>query len=278
MLAYAADTQHEKIIRALALAVALVSRAPRAKPAHATRQASARHAPSQAGPRTPPSRTRQLAALELQLCSSCSDGRSGRHSDRHCQTDTATASLTRARCVWPPVCVCASHSSLRAQVEYGREDAADATISRLLHAQDDLLRYGGAYALALAYAGTSHNGAISHLLELAVSDVSDAVRRAAVTALGFVLADAPAQCPRVVALLSQVRAARRGAAPHVGREREARARPFRPTGAVLSSRAKRPLRPRRFGPRALAPASRFSAASSLACLAALPSLLSRPVA
>ena len=36
------------------------------------------------------------------------------------------------------------------------------------------------------------------LLHVAVSDVSDDVRRAAVLNLGFVLANVPEQCPRVV--------------------------------------------------------------------------------
>ena len=43
----------------------------------------------------------------------------------------------------------------------------------------------------------------SRLLHVAVSDVSDDVRRAAVTAIGFVLAGTPAQCPKVVKLLAE---------------------------------------------------------------------------
>ena len=49
------------------------------------------------------------------------------------------------------------------------------------------------YAIGLAYRGTSNNGAIQKLLHFAVSDVSDNVRRAAVTCLGFVLMNNPAQ-------------------------------------------------------------------------------------
>jgi len=41
------------------------------------------------------------------------------------------------------------------------------------------------------------------LLHIAVSDVSDDVRRAAVTALGFVLSRQPEQCPKVVSLLAE---------------------------------------------------------------------------
>lgn len=52
------------------------------------------------------------------------------------------------------------------------------------------------YAIGLAYRGTSNNGAIQKLLHFAVSDVSDNVRRAAVTCLGFVLMNNPAQVRR----------------------------------------------------------------------------------
>jgi len=69
--------------------------------------------------------------------------------------------------------------------------------------QDALLRYGGVYTLALAYAGTSNNNAIRKLLHIAVSDTSDDVRRAAVTALAFLLFKNPTQMPRLVQLLSE---------------------------------------------------------------------------
>jgi len=88
-------------------------------------------------------------------------------------------------------------------VQYGREEEADGTISQLLLDCNDILRYGGAYTLALAYAGTANNGAIRRVLDIAVADVSENVRRAAVTALGFILCYQPAQCPRVVALLAE---------------------------------------------------------------------------
>ena len=59
------------------------------------------------------------------------------------------------------------------------------------------------YTLATAYAGTGSNKAIRRLLHVAVSDVSNDVRRAAVTCLGFVLSSSPEQCPRVVSLLAE---------------------------------------------------------------------------
>lgn len=80
-----------------------------------------------------------------------------------------------------------------ALVVYGREEQADTWIEQLTRDQDPILRYGGMYALALAYKGTSNNSAIRCLLHFAVSDVSDDVRRAAVLALGFVLCGEPTQ-------------------------------------------------------------------------------------
>jgi 26S proteasome regulatory subunit N2 len=65
------------------------------------------------------------------------------------------------------------------------------------------LRYGGIYTVAMAYAGTGNNKAIRRLLHVAVSDVNDDVRRAAVTALGFLLFKTPNQVPRLVQLLSE---------------------------------------------------------------------------
>ena len=46
---------------------------------------------------------------------------------------------------------------------------------------------GGCFTIATAYAGTNDNTITQRLLHLAVSDVSDDVRRTAVTALGFLL-------------------------------------------------------------------------------------------
>ncbi|GAA5903367.1 proteasome regulatory particle base subunit RPN2 [Sporobolomyces salmoneus] len=88
-------------------------------------------------------------------------------------------------------------------VLYGKEAEADEMIENLLGDADAILRYGGVYTLALAYAGTGSNAAIRKLLHVAVSDVSDDVRRSAVTALGFLLFRNPQQVPRIVQLLSE---------------------------------------------------------------------------
>ena len=69
--------------------------------------------------------------------------------------------------------------------------------------QDPILRYGGVYTLALAYAETSNNDAVRQLLHIVVSDTSDDVRRAAVTSLAFLLFKNPGQVPRIIQLLSE---------------------------------------------------------------------------
>lgn len=92
-------------------------------------------------------------------------------------------------------------------VVYGQEEEADTLIEQMTRDQDPILRYGGMYALALAYRGTANNSAIRRLLHFAVSDVSDDVRRTAVLALGFVLCSEPEQvslCTQIVADLFEV--------------------------------------------------------------------------
>ncbi|CAI5480642.1 unnamed protein product [Closterium sp. Yama58-4] len=88
-------------------------------------------------------------------------------------------------------------------VVYGREEEADILIQQMTTDADPILRYGGMYAIAMAYRGTANNGAIRQLLHFAVSDVSDDVRRAAVLCLGFVLCAEPDQIPRMVSLLAE---------------------------------------------------------------------------
>jgi 26S proteasome regulatory subunit N2 len=59
------------------------------------------------------------------------------------------------------------------------------------------------YAIAMAYCGTADNGSIRKLLHVAVSDVSDDVRRAAVTCLGFLLFKQPEVVPKLVSSMQQ---------------------------------------------------------------------------
>ncbi|CDH08326.1 probable 26S proteasome regulatory subunit RPN2 [Zygosaccharomyces bailii ISA1307] len=90
-----------------------------------------------------------------------------------------------------------------ALINYGRQELADGLIDDMLSNENAVLRYGGAYTIALAYAGTGNNKAIKKLLHVAVSDSNDDVRRAAVTALGFVLLRDYTTVPRIVQLLSK---------------------------------------------------------------------------
>lgn len=90
-----------------------------------------------------------------------------------------------------------------ALLNYGREEKADGIINQLLEHGNPILRYGGAYTIALAYAGTGNNKAIKKLLHVAVSDSNDNVRRASVIALGFVLIRDYQTVPRIVELLSE---------------------------------------------------------------------------
>ena len=87
----------------------------------------------------------------------------------------------------------------------GCENNADGLIDSLATDADPLLRYGGAFATGLAYAGTGNAGAVARLLAAAVGDVSDDVRRGAVASIGFVLAASPDPnaLPATVALLAQ---------------------------------------------------------------------------
>ncbi|CAM9543493.1 unnamed protein product [Ectocarpus sp. 6 AP-2014] len=86
---------------------------------------------------------------------------------------------------------------------YSQEEAAEGMIEQLSRDRDPILRYGAMYAIGMAYCGTSNNNAIRRLLHVAVSDVSDDVRLAAVTCLGFVLFRTPEQVPRLVSLLAE---------------------------------------------------------------------------
>ncbi|KAH7126919.1 armadillo-type protein [Dendryphion nanum] len=90
-----------------------------------------------------------------------------------------------------------------ALIMYGRQEAADELINGLLDDPDPTIRYGGIMTIALAYCGTGSNKAVRKLLHVAVSDVSDDVRRIAVMSLGFVLFRKPGSVPRMVELLAE---------------------------------------------------------------------------
>ncbi len=86
---------------------------------------------------------------------------------------------------------------------FGQEEEAEPMIEQLTRDRDALMRCGGMYTIGMAYAGTGNNKAIQRLLHVAVSDVKDEVRMAAVTNLGFILFRTPEQVPRFVCLLAE---------------------------------------------------------------------------
>ena len=90
-----------------------------------------------------------------------------------------------------------------ALIMYGRQEGADELINGLLGDPDPTLRYGGIMTIALAYCGTGSNKAVRKLLHVAVSDVSDDVRRVAVMSLGFILFRKHNSVPRMVELLAE---------------------------------------------------------------------------
>merc|ERR1712012_711238 len=78
-----------------------------------------------------------------------------------------------------------------AMIMYGQEEVADTLIEQLVRDKSPLLRYGGMFSIGMAYIGTASNKAIRKLLHVAVSDVDNNVRRAAVISLGFVVINVP---------------------------------------------------------------------------------------
>lgn len=89
-----------------------------------------------------------------------------------------------------------------ALINYGAKDKAEGRIDEMLNDKDGVIRFGGVWTVAMAYAGTSDNRAVSRLLHAAVSESDDNVRRAAVIALGFVMFKSAAELPQLLELLS----------------------------------------------------------------------------
>ena len=85
----------------------------------------------------------------------------------------------------------------------GLRERADGFIAKMLADKDSIIRYGGMWVIAMAYAGCSDHGALNRLLHGAVSDASDDVRRAAVASLGFVMCQNSTELPRFIELLSE---------------------------------------------------------------------------
>jgi 26S proteasome regulatory subunit N2 len=90
-----------------------------------------------------------------------------------------------------------------AMMVYGKEEGAEVIIEQMIRDRDPIIRYGGMYAISMAYCGTADNNAVRRLLHVAVSDVSDDVRRAAVTCIGLVMFRQPDAVPKLVSLLAE---------------------------------------------------------------------------
>jgi 26S proteasome regulatory subunit N2 len=90
-----------------------------------------------------------------------------------------------------------------AMMVYGKEESADVIIEQLSRDRDPIVRYGAMYAVAMAYCGTADNKSIRKLLHVAVSDVNDDVRRAAVSCIGFLMFRSPESVPKLVSLLAE---------------------------------------------------------------------------
>lgn len=86
---------------------------------------------------------------------------------------------------------------------YGKEDNADTLIEQMVRSKDSIMRYGAMFAIGCAYAGTQNNTAVQKLLHYAVSDVSDDVKRAALTNLGFLLFGKPEKIPELLKQLAE---------------------------------------------------------------------------
>ena len=90
-----------------------------------------------------------------------------------------------------------------AMLMYGKEESADVLIEQMIKSKDAIMRYGGMFAIGLAYAGTQNTKAVKKLLSLAVLDVSDDVKRAALINLGFLLFRQPQAVPETVRHLAE---------------------------------------------------------------------------
>ncbi|KAK7194777.1 proteasome regulatory non-ATP-ase subunit 2 [Novymonas esmeraldas] len=88
-----------------------------------------------------------------------------------------------------------------ALINLGREDEAMPLAEELLESGDPWVRLGGCFVLGLAYAGTESTKTIEKLLSITVKDMSDDVRRTAVTMVGFLTFKDPNLCLDLIRVL-----------------------------------------------------------------------------
>ncbi|XP_065188071.1 26S proteasome non-ATPase regulatory subunit 1-like [Sycon ciliatum] len=86
---------------------------------------------------------------------------------------------------------------------FNRQEEADKWIEMLTEGKDQHIRRTAMNCIAMAYCGTGNLKVVETLLHHAVSDAFGDVRRAAVTAIGFVLCNDPEMCPDMVRLLAE---------------------------------------------------------------------------
>lgn len=86
---------------------------------------------------------------------------------------------------------------------YGAKEEANFLIEVMKNHSDFHLRYGACYIISLSYIATSNNSALRFLLDMAVSDVSNDVRRAATTSIGFIFLNESEHLPEILRLLIQ---------------------------------------------------------------------------
>lgn len=89
-----------------------------------------------------------------------------------------------------------------ALIMLGREDDCLPLVNELSAHADPWVRLGAVFTLGMAFAGTSNAKAIEMLLATAVRDVSDDVRRNAVTMIGFLTFKDPALCVDMTKVLA----------------------------------------------------------------------------
>ena len=88
-------------------------------------------------------------------------------------------------------------------VMYGKGKDSKYLSDKMLKSRQSLIREGGVWIISLANVGNSSNEALQSLLYIAVSDVSDHVRRAAVIGIGFVLSRRYKEVPSILNLLAK---------------------------------------------------------------------------
>ena len=84
---------------------------------------------------------------------------------------------------------------------YGTGDAHFDFAKELLQDQNHWMRYTAVWVLAMAYAGSGDRQALKHLLQLAVTDPDQDVRRVSVIGMSFVLIGRSDELPEMVRLL-----------------------------------------------------------------------------